>query len=134
MCTDEDDAAALARADSGAIEPHSGPVDEDEFDPVDGWDASSSGSTSVTPSVYDHEYAHGRRYHSYRNGRYPIPNDNIEQNREDMKHAMLMELTDGELFYAPVGDHPQKILDIGTGTGEWIQFRPREDPVAIDRF
>lgn len=93
MCTDEDDAAALARADSGAIEPHSGPVDEDEFDPVDGWDASSSGSTSVTPSVYDHEYAHGRRYHSYRNGRYPIPNDNIEQNREDMKHAMMLELT-----------------------------------------
>lgn len=47
-----------------------------------------------------------------------IPNDDTEQSREDMKHAMLLELTDGKLFYAPIGDHPQQILDIGTGTGE----------------
>ncbi len=34
------------------------------------------------------------QYHQYRNGRYPIPNDDAEQNRDDMKHALTMELTE----------------------------------------
>jgi hypothetical protein len=58
------------------------------------------------------------RYHYYRDGKYPIPNDDIEQNREDMKHAMVLELTDGKLVHAPIGDNPQKVIDLGTGTGE----------------
>jgi ribosomal protein L11 methylase PrmA len=36
-----------------------------------------------------------------------------------MLHAMMLEATNGKLFYAPVGEHPQKILDLGTGTGIW---------------
>ncbi|KAK4189415.1 putative methyltransferase [Podospora australis] len=100
------------------IEPEDGPPDEDEF-LAEGWDASSNGSTSVTSSIYAHTYENGRRYHAYRYGRYPIPNDDLEQNREDMKHAMMMEMTDGKLFLAPIGPNPQKIIDIGTGTGIW---------------
>lgn len=61
----------------------------------------------------------GRQYHRYRHGRYPIPNDDTEQNREDMLHNMMLEATDGKLYYAPIGDHPQKIIDLGTGTGLW---------------
>lgn len=34
------------------------------------------------------------QYHQYRHGRYPIPNDDKEQNRDDMKHAMMLELTE----------------------------------------
>jgi hypothetical protein len=109
-----------AGATLSAIEPANGPGDEDEFDPTEGYDIGSNASVSVTSSVFAHTYEHGRRYHCFKNGRYPIPNDEDEQAREDMKHAMLMELTDGVLFYAPIGDHPQKILDIGTGTGEAI--------------
>lgn len=93
--------------------------DEDEFALTDGYETASTGSTSVTSSVYAHTYENGRRYQHFKNGRYPIPNDDEELNREDMKHAMLMELCDGELFYAPIGDKVQNILDIGTGTGEW---------------
>ncbi|KAG5940827.1 hypothetical protein E4U59_002196 [Claviceps monticola] len=36
---------------------------------------------------------------------------------QDMKHAILMKVTENKPFLFPVGDHPQKILDIGTGTG-----------------
>lgn len=36
-----------------------------------------------------------------------------------MLHTMMLEATDGKLFYAPIGDYPQKILDLGTGTGLW---------------
>ncbi|KAK3989324.1 putative methyltransferase [Cladorrhinum sp. PSN332] len=106
------------------IEVEHGAPEEDEF-LAEGWDGSSSGSnasTSITSSIYNHSYENGRRYHAYKYGRYPIPNDDLEQNREDMKHAMMMELTDGKLFLAPiVGDNggPQKVIDIGTGTGIW---------------
>ncbi|KAF5017330.1 hypothetical protein F66182_10759 [Fusarium sp. NRRL 66182] len=69
-----------------------------------------SSSTSLNTSVYQHAFENGRRYHQYRNGTYPIPNDDAEQNRDDMKHAMMLELTD---------DNPQKIIDLATGTGIW---------------
>ncbi len=99
------------------IEPATEPGDDDEFDGYE--TGSDAGSTSASSSIYAHTYELGRRYHSFRNGRYPIPNDDLEQNREDMKHTMLLELTDGVLFYAPIGPSPQMILDIGTGTGIW---------------
>lgn len=28
---------------------------------------------------------------------------------------------DGKLFLAPIGDYPQKIVDLGTGVGLWAQ-------------
>lgn len=31
---------------------------------------------------------------------------------------MVLELTDGKLVQAPIGDNPQKVIDLGTGTGE----------------
>lgn len=94
-----------------------------DFDASD--DGSSSGSrrpsdsTSLSSSIFEHSYQNGRRYHRYRHGRYPLPNDETEQNREDMLHAMMLEATDGRLFYAPIGEYPQKIVDLGTGTGMW---------------
>ncbi|KPM45556.1 hypothetical protein AK830_g945 [Neonectria ditissima] len=94
--------------------------EEDEFATSDyDGDTVASGSTSVTSSIYQHAYENGRRYHQYRHGTYPIPNDDAEQNRDDMKHAMMLELTGGKLFFAPIGDNPQKIIDLATGTGIW---------------
>ncbi|CRG91782.1 hypothetical protein PISL3812_08834 [Talaromyces islandicus] len=101
------------------IEPATEPGEEDEFDVTEGWETESGGSASADSSIYAHTYEHGRRYQTFKNGRYPIPNDDNEQDREDMKHAMMLELMDGELFFAPIGDNPQNILDIGTGTGIW---------------
>jgi hypothetical protein len=126
-CHDDDDACDEAKSgmplspvtapatEAPAIEAASETGGDDEFDAIS---ELFDDTTSVTSSIYAHTYERGRRYQSFKNGRYPIPNDDFEQNREDMKHAMLMELTDGKLFYAPIGENPQKILDIGTGTGE----------------
>ncbi|PNY28067.1 mRNA 3'-end-processing protein YTH1 [Tolypocladium capitatum] len=83
------------------------------------WQLSCAESTSVCPSVFEDEVAHGRRYHGYRKGRYPLPNDRREQQREEANHAMMLELTGGHLLYSDIGEHPQKIIDIGTGTGSW---------------
>lgn len=98
---------------------HDDASDSDEFSLTEGYETRSTGSTSATSSVFAHTYEHGRRYQSYKNSRYPIPNDDAELSREDMKHAMLLELLDGQLALAPLPKTPQIILDIGTGTGIW---------------
>ncbi|KAK1948830.1 methyltransferase, partial [Colletotrichum sublineola] len=76
-----------------------------------GTDGSSNASTSLTSSVRDYNWENQRRYHKYRDGRYTLPNDELEQDREDMKHALVVNICDGALHSAPL-DHPQKILDI----------------------
>jgi methylase of polypeptide subunit release factors len=35
-----------------------------------------------------------------------------------LKHAMMVNLCQ-TLHFAPIGDNPQNILDMGTGTGIW---------------
>lgn len=42
--------------------------------------------------------------------------------REGFKHKLYLDyILDGKLFLAPIGDHPQKIIDLGTGFGFWAQ-------------
>lgn len=53
----------------------------------------ASSSTSLTPSAYEDEVTHGRRYHGFQRGRYPLPNDELEQRREETKHVLMLELT-----------------------------------------
>ncbi|KAK4151525.1 S-adenosyl-L-methionine-dependent methyltransferase [Chaetomidium leptoderma] len=71
---------------------------------------------SMTSSVRDHVYEGGLRYHAYRAGKYAFPNDDVEQNRDDMKHTMTLMLCRGAYFYAPV---VEALEEGGTGTGIW---------------
>ncbi|PNP55700.1 hypothetical protein THARTR1_04224 [Trichoderma harzianum] len=82
-------------------------------------DSASSASTSAMSSVRDYMYENGRRYHRFREGSYNFPNEDVEQEREDMKHSMVKLLCNQKLHFAPIGANPQEILDIGTGTGIW---------------
>ncbi|KAG6146912.1 hypothetical protein E4U28_008121 [Claviceps purpurea] len=92
-------------------------VDGQIDDDFDLYSIEDDGAASSVLSA--HTYERGRRYSTFGDGLYPIPNDEMEQQREDLQHAMLMMLMENKLFLAPIGDHPQKILDIGTGTGIW---------------
>jgi ubiquinone/menaquinone biosynthesis C-methylase UbiE len=40
--------------------------------------------------------------------------------REDIKHHISMLITEGRLHLAPIGKNPQRVVDIGTGTGTSI--------------
>lgn len=71
-----------------------------EFDSVQDWDTLSLPPEGMGDNVWQHVYYGGRRYHLYKHGRYPIPNDDTEQNREDLKHAMMLELTVGPFCLA----------------------------------
>ena len=85
-----------------------------------GYETDSIGTTtdSLSSSVRDYVFENGRRYHRFRDGAYNFPNDDAEQDREDMKHAMMVTLCQ-QLHFAPIGEKPQNILDMGTGTGIW---------------
>ncbi|KAK0668461.1 S-adenosyl-L-methionine-dependent methyltransferase [Cercophora samala] len=77
---------------------------------------------SMTSSIKAHVYEGGLRYHAYKSGKYAFPNDEIEQNRDDMKHSMSLLLMQGEFFYAPMKERLEEgaeVLDLGTGTGIW---------------
>lgn len=68
-------------------------VDDEYLDDDDSlWDSASDSSTSATPSVYQYEFEHGRRYHGYLKGRYPLPNDDAELAMEDLKHHTWLEM------------------------------------------
>lgn len=98
-------------------DPYAYEVDEG-FDESYGTDRASTASTSISAGVRDYVFENGRRFHKYAEGRYLMPNDEPEQEREDMKHAMIVNAMDGRLHLAPL-QNPQRILDIGTGTGIW---------------
>jgi hypothetical protein len=49
---------------------------------------------------------------------YLVPNDEKECDRLDMLHALVTQLV-GRLYVSPIGESPQRVLDVGTGTGIW---------------
>lgn len=77
-----------------------------------------SNPASTTSSITEWEWENGRRYHAHRAGSYPLPNDEKERDRLDLKHHIMMLLCDNHLHLAPLVK-PERVLDIGTGTGIW---------------
>ncbi|OLN87682.1 hypothetical protein CCHL11_05630 [Colletotrichum chlorophyti] len=84
-----------------------------------------STQTTATPPpvvvaliIRDYNFENKRRYHKLKEGQYLLPKDDAEQEREDMKHTLVLHISGGSLHRAPL-DRPQKTLDIGTGTGIW---------------
>ncbi|PNP83246.1 hypothetical protein FNYG_03568 [Fusarium nygamai] len=83
-------------------------------------DDKSSCCTSLAASIFDYEHSHGRRYHAYLAGRYPLPNDEGEQCRELAEHFLMQQLLDGKFFLSEVDNEAEKIIDLGTGNGAWV--------------
>lgn len=62
--------------------------DNDDVDSAIGSETRSR-SVSIASSVLNYRYENGRRYHAYREGAYPLPNDEKEQNRLDLAHHVF---------------------------------------------
>ena len=85
-----------------------------------------SDTTSISSSVLQYSYENGRRYNAFRGGvNYVLPNDEEEQDRLDLTHHLWLLVGGGDIIKAPI-QSPQKVLDLGTGTGIWaIEFGDR---------
>ncbi|KAH8697082.1 S-adenosyl-L-methionine-dependent methyltransferase [Talaromyces proteolyticus] len=92
--------------------------DDDDADSALGDDRASS-TRSLSESIFNYEYENGRRYHAFRAGAYPLPNDEPEQDRMDMQHHIYLLMFGGELYRAPIAHNIQRALDVGCGTGLW---------------
>lgn len=93
-------------------------------------DARSTLSASITSSIMAFREENGRRYHSYKDGAYFFPNDETENDRLDMQHAVFLKSTGGRLSLAPISEDVQNVIDIGTGTGIWAIDFADEYPSA----
>lgn len=94
------------------------PADDEDYD--SGFDDGASlQSASLKSSILNYTYENGRRYHAYRAGQYPLPNDEAEQSRMDLLHHIWRTMQGGELLSKKPASSPHRILDIGTGTGIW---------------
>ncbi|KAI1343020.1 S-adenosyl-L-methionine-dependent methyltransferase [Xylariaceae sp. FL0016] len=76
-------------------------------------------SVSLDTLLNQHLYEGGRRYHSYREGRYSLPNDEIEQQREELMHILATDILEQKLFLSPLEKPPAKVMDLATGIGIW---------------
>ena len=80
----------------------------------------ASANISISSDIINFPHENGRRYHAYKSGRYHFPNDDVESEREDMLHSMVVDLICGKkLHFAPLENPSGTIIDVGTGTGMW---------------
>ncbi|MCJ1404190.1 hypothetical protein MMC11_007415 [Xylographa trunciseda] len=106
-------------------------VDSSDADSALGSDTSSL-TTSISSSITDYRFEHGRRYHAFHDGAYYLPNDEIETDRLDLQHHVWRMTLNGALYLAPISDSITNVLDIGTGTGIWaIEFAQEHPSVQV---
>lgn len=80
--------------------------------------SAASSTSSLYPAVAGFRFENNRRYNSYRMGKWILPNDEQEQDRMQIIDQMLILVLNGERHTVPILQ-PQRILDVGTGTGVW---------------
>ncbi|KAK5043512.1 hypothetical protein LTR84_011926 [Exophiala bonariae] len=124
--------ATESAEDLHVLEPVSDDADSAYSELID-----SNMSASLASSVLNYRYENGRRYHAYREGQYYLPNDEQEQGRLGMLHHIFILVLDGALFRSPLQQiSPQRVLDLGCGTGLWsIQFAddlPQSLVIGVD--
>lgn len=88
---------------------------------------------SITGSLIEEHFENGRRYCSET---YFMPNDEAEQTRLAILHQAYLPLLDEQLTLSTIPRSARRILDIGTGAGDWAvavaERFPKAEVIATD--
>ncbi|EFQ31054.1 methyltransferase domain-containing protein [Colletotrichum graminicola M1.001] len=110
---------------------------ESDLDSSLGADVQPS-TMSLRSSILRYREENGRTYHAYKDGAYLLPNDDLELDRLDLQHNLFLLTMRNRLHLVPLDreNPPQRVLDIGTGTGIWaIDFadnNPASTVIGVD--
>ncbi|KAK1993101.1 methyltransferase domain-containing protein [Colletotrichum falcatum] len=104
---------------------------ESDLDSSLGVDVQPS-TVSLRSTVLRYREENGRTYHAYKDGAYLLPNDDLELDRLDLQHNLFLLTLGNKLYLAPLDreNPPQRVLDIGTGTGIWAIDFADENPAS----
>ncbi|KAJ5693382.1 hypothetical protein N7462_002805 [Penicillium macrosclerotiorum] len=100
---------------------------EPESDNESDGEASIKSTRSYSPLSFQYIEENGRRYCD---DTYFMPNDETELTRLNIVHQIYLMVLDGRLTTAPVISKNPRILDIGTGPGDWAIEMSAEYPAA----
>lgn len=81
-----------------------------------GSDSARKSTKSFEAQNIEYVLENGRRYC---NETYFMPNDEAEQTRLNVTHQVCLILLDGNLTNVPLAKKTPRVLDIGTGPGDW---------------
>ncbi|KAH9231872.1 hypothetical protein K456DRAFT_54429 [Colletotrichum gloeosporioides 23] len=88
----------------------------------------SSSTASLSESIYEYRRIQGRTYTQKVD--YWGPNDERQNEGLEINHWIMTLFLGDRLFLSPIGDNPQRVLDLGTGTGIWATDFADEFPSA----
>ncbi|KAL4407740.1 UMTA [Colletotrichum abscissum] len=109
-------------------------VDEDQDSQANKEGTQASSTKSLSESITEYRRIHGRTFSQKTD--YWGPNDETQNEALDIAHYWETLFFDDRLFLAPLSRSPQKVLDVGTGTGIWaIDFAdefPSAEVIGVD--
>ncbi|KAH0426072.1 UMTA protein [Colletotrichum camelliae] len=120
--------------DDGPINPDVAADETDNESQAETESVRTSSTASLSESITEYRRIHGRTYTQKTD--YWGPNDERQNEGLEINHYWMTLFLGDKLFLAPLGDSPQNVLDVGTGTGIWaIDFAdefPSADVIGVD--
>ncbi|UPL03148.1 hypothetical protein LCI18_014082 [Fusarium solani-melongenae] len=124
-----DQAPIQIEADPGVV----GLGDDDSAIDSDSYHESTA---SVTASIFEYRTIRGRTYQSSKTTEYWAPNDDKHLEGFEVAHAWITMMLGDKLFLPPIRESPERVLDVGTGSGIWaIDFAdeyPSAEVIGVD--